>query len=75
MRALGRDADCEVSVRADLAMTGYRGRRIGGGLRAARPTHIGGMPQQARRKFFYFWYCCMGKGNREGNGAEAGGHR
>ena len=38
MRALGRGADCEVSVRADLAMTGYRGRRIGGGLRAARPT-------------------------------------
>ena len=26
-------------------------------------------------KFFYFWHCCMEKGNREGNGAEAGGHR
>ena len=25
MRALGRGADCEVSVRADLAMTGYEG--------------------------------------------------
>lgn len=43
------------SVRADLTMTGYRGRRIGGGLRAARPTHIGGMPQQARRKIFFIF--------------------
>ena len=25
MRALGRGADCEVSVRADLTMTGYEG--------------------------------------------------
>nr|DAO37190.1 MAG TPA: hypothetical protein [Caudoviricetes sp.] len=27
------------------------------------------------QKFFYFWHCCMEKGNREGNGAEAGEHR
>nr|DAY48230.1 MAG TPA: hypothetical protein [Caudoviricetes sp.] len=47
-------------------MTGYRGRRIGGGLRAARPTHIGGMPQQARRKFFLFLALLHGEGQQGG---------